>query len=711
MRGKRLSIGVRAALAIFTVTVLVTSTWAATNWKEKVLHTFSDNGTDGADPEAGLIFDAAGNLYGTTYVGGAYGEGTVFELTPAAGGGWTERVLYSFCSQRSCTDGETPGAGLIFDAAGNLYGTTSGGGTGTYFGTVFELTPTAGGGWMEQVLHSFNGGDGYWPFAGLIFDAAGNLYGTTYVGGAYGEGTVFELTPAAGGGWTERVLYSFCSQRSCTDGETPGAGLIFDAAGNLYGTTSGGGTGTYFGTVFELTPTAGGGWMEQVLHSFNGGDGYWPFAGLIFDAAGNLYGTTYVGGAYGEGTVFELTPAAGGGWTERVLYSFCSQRSCTDGETPGAGLIFDAAGNLYGTTSGGGTGTYFGTVFELTPTAGGGWMEQVLHSFNGGDGYWPFAGLIFDAAGNLYGTTYVGGAYGEGTVFELTPAAGGGWTERVLYSFCSQRSCTDGETPGAGLIFDAAGNLYGTTSGGGTGTYFGTVFELTPTAGGGWMEQVLHSFNGGDGYWPFAGLIFDAAGNLYGTTYVGGAYGEGTVFELTPAAGGGWTEQVLYNFKHNGTDGYNPEAGLIFDKNGNLYSTTLAGGTYGEGTVFELRPTAGGDWTEEVLHSFGNGTDGYQPAGSLMFDAAGNLYGTTYGGGTYGYGTVFELTPTAGGGWTEKVLHSFGNGPDGYYPYAGLIFDAAGNLYSTTHGGGTYGYGTVFELTPTAGGSWTETVL
>jgi uncharacterized repeat protein (TIGR03803 family) len=400
--------------------------------------------------------------------------------------------------------------------------------------------------------------------------------------------------------------------------------------------------------------------QERVLLNFNGQDGRLPQAGLIFDAAGNLYGTTEGGGtgsncgAFGCGTVFELTPAAGGGWTETVLYSFGGS---PDGADPLAGLIFDAAGNLYGTTGAGGTYDY-GTVFELTPAAGGGWTETVLHNFNYNvtDGYYPYAGLILDAAGNLYGTTSQGGTYGYGwgTVFELTPAAGGGWTEKVLHSFPDYNG-TDGTSPYAGLIFDAAGNLYGTTSQGGTYIFRGTVFELTPAAGGGWTETVLHSFgNGADADSPQAGLIFDAAGNLYGTTVEGGTgsnciFGCGTVFELTPAAGGGWTEKVLYSFNANGTDGYYPYAGLIFDAAGNLYGTTRYGGTssgcapYGCGTVFELTPAAGGTWTETVLHNFGNGTDGATPLAGLIFDAAGNLYGTTSSGGTYGYGTVFEL--------------------------------------------------------------------
>ena len=319
----------------------------------------------------------------------------------------------------------------------------------------------------------------------------------------------------------------------------------------------------------------------------------------------------------------------------------------------------------------------------------------MLHSFNGTDGAWPQTSLIFDAAGNLYGTTHHGGVSGQGTVFELTPTGGGGWTEKVLYNFGKG---TDGAAPEAGLIFDAAGNLYGTTTFGVSHDRYGTVFELSPTAGGNWTEKVLHSFgSGADGTYPMAGLVFDTSGNLYGTCSQGGAYGGwGIVFQLTPQAGGGWGEQVLHNFSDY-SDGSTPYAGLIIDVSGNLYGTTSSGGDYYEGTVFELSHTAGGGWTHQVLHSF-NYTDGGTPQAGLTFDAAGNLYGTA-GGGYYGYGTVFELTPTAGGGWTEQVLHSF-NGTDGAGPQAGLIFDADGNLYGTTAGGGTYNDGTVFELTP-----------
>ena len=254
---------------------------------------------------------------------------------------------------------------------------------------------------------------------------------------------------------------------------------------------------------------------EKELYSFgtNGKDGAYPVTGLIFDGSGNLYGTTVYGGAYGAGTVFELAHKASTGWTEKVSHSFGHGK---DGALPRAGLIIDAAGDLYGTTIDGGADS-LGTVFELTPKADGKWAEKVLHSFNGKDGEYPDAGLIFDHAGNLYGAT-------QKTIFELVRTAAGGWTEKVLYK--------SGST--ASLIFDGAGKLYGTTAEGGSSDY-GTVFELTRDAGGTWTYTTLFDFLGGIfGAYPYAGLTPGASGNMYGTTYEGGAYNLGIVFEMKP---------------------------------------------------------------------------------------------------------------------------------------------------------------------------------
>jgi uncharacterized repeat protein (TIGR03803 family) len=339
MQAKRSSTALIATLAMFTVTLLATSTRAVAQ-KEKVLYSF--NGADGAYPTAGLIPDAAGNLYGTTLYGGTDDKGVVFELTPKVGGGWTQTVLHSFGNRG---DGTGPYARLILDATGNLYGATAEGGV-YRSGVVFELAPKKGGGWTEKLLHSFGQGkDGSSPRASLIVDAAGDLYGTTPVGGADGLGTVFELTPKAGGKWTEKVLHGFNSK----DGENPDASLILDAAGNLYGPTQ--------DSIFELMPKTGGGWTEKVLYHSG------STASLIFDGAGRLYGTTAQGGLYGYGTVFKLTGKANGKWTYLTLYSFPGDE---DGAYPYAGLILGASGHLYGTTYQGGADGQ-GTVFEFTP--------------------------------------------------------------------------------------------------------------------------------------------------------------------------------------------------------------------------------------------------------------------------------------------------------------------------------------------------------
>jgi uncharacterized repeat protein (TIGR03803 family) len=382
----------------------------------------------------------------------------------------------------------------------------------------------------ETVLYSFNSKNAgaYAPWLSLTFDAAGNLYGTAQFGGSAHSGEVFELTPKAGGGWTTKFIFDF---KNGTEGLIPTSGLAVDAAGNLYGTTYAGGPGNW-GTAYELSPAGDGSWTEKVLHYFGRGtDGQYPLAGMVFDSAGNLYGTTAAGGTNLTGTVFELTPQSGGAWTEKVLYHF-GPGSSTDGQGPQASLIFDSTGNLYGTTVHGGANSG-GTAFKLSPQSGGGWAETVLYSFS----YYsePASSLIFDSAGNLYGTTGEGGATGFGSAFELSPQTGGTWTEKILHSFSNGK---DGFNVFAGLTFDKSGNLYGSTmSGGAYGGLngYGTVFKLTPEAGGNWSKSTLFSFDGTDGSGPAGGaLIFDASGNLYGGGFSGGAYRSGVVFEITP---------------------------------------------------------------------------------------------------------------------------------------------------------------------------------
>ncbi|MGA8489895.1 MAG: choice-of-anchor tandem repeat GloVer-containing protein [Terriglobales bacterium] len=434
--------------------------------------------------------------------------------------------------------------------------------------------------------------------------------------------------------------------------------------------------------------------------------------------------------------------AASAGWNEKVLYSF---QGVPDGATPAGGVVFDKAGRLYGATGDGGSSAcdspgQCGTVFQLAPPTkkSGRWTETILYVFKGhaqNDGATPEGGLLIDDAGNLYGTTgyggsgpclLLGGAVGCGTVYKLSPPKqkGGSWTESVLYNF---QGGNDGYVPSGDLVFDGEGNLYGATLfGGGKGTncntlygFCGTVFQLSrPNKKGGvWKEKVLHHFAGGtDGGNPNGDLTFDSKGAIYGTTQIGGincphhlSEGCGTVFKLAPPGvkGRAWTETVLYRFK-SALDGYTPDAGVIFDRSGNLYGTTAqgGGGNAGSGTVFQLLPRSNGKWAKKTLHSFQDNGDGGQPEGTLVFNTKGDLCGTASSGGPSGEGTLFRLRPQPGGSWRFAALYEFNAPPDAAYPSAKLIFDEAGNAYSTTQEGGSsqacanYGCGTVFEIQP-----------
>jgi len=435
-------------LTLFVV-VLTLAVTASAEWKEKVLYSFQGGSSDGSVPAGGVVFDKHGNLYGATTDGGR-----VYQLTPPAkkDGTWTENVLYVFQGNTK-GDGSSPSSGLVIDRAGNLYGVTAYGGTGNCVllgtkvgcGTVYELSPPAqpGGQWTETILYSFQSGkDGYLPQGNLVFDKKGNLYGATVYGGGYGScnapyypncGTVFELSPPKqkGGQWTEQVLYSFkgiSNGYQTGDGANPNGGLVIGSTGAVYGTTYYGGNeagvckygsgGIGCGTIFELVKRSGL-WSEKV-YRFNGLDGDNPAAGLTLATNGELYGTTQ------GGTVFRVVPPSGklGSWRKTTLYTF---NGCDSGCDPEGAVNFDHSGNLYGTTYA--AQTAYGTVFRLKhPTERGrSWVLSVLYGFAGPpDGGQPAAALIFDKNGNLYSTTTKGGSSsncinGCGTVFELQP--------------------------------------------------------------------------------------------------------------------------------------------------------------------------------------------------------------------------------------------------------------------------------------------------
>jgi uncharacterized repeat protein (TIGR03803 family) len=403
-------------LAICVAVALMTS--AASAATEKVLYGFT-GGNDGGNPTSGLIFDNTGNAYGTTSVGGAFGFGSVFKLTRDQNGNFTESVLYSFTGGG---DGKNPFGGVVIDRAGNLYGTTAAGGfggacTGDGCGVVFKLTRDQNGNFSQNVIYSFTGGnDGFGPGAPLIFDNRGVLYGMTPDGGEFAQGTVFELLPSASGNWGFKTIHSFTGG---DDGAVGSLGpLLSDGMGNLYGVTEIGGANGV-GTVFEMTPAGNGEFNLTTLYAFKGQpDAGFPFGGVIFDSMGNLYGTTFFGGTNGVGTVYKLTPTMNG-WQESVLYSFKGGR---DGSLTTTTPVFNASGNLYGTTSTGGkVSCDCGTVFKLA-LVNGKWQESVVYRFQSApDGSSPFYGLTPDSAGNLYSTTAVGGPQNQGTVFRITP--------------------------------------------------------------------------------------------------------------------------------------------------------------------------------------------------------------------------------------------------------------------------------------------------
>lgn len=400
----------------------------------------------------------------------------------------------------------------------------------------------------------------------------------------------------------------------------------------------------------------------------------------------------------------ELISAAAG-WAasrETVLYAF---KGGADGESPVGNLVADKAGNLYGATYYG--GAYgLGTVFELV-RSGGAWKESVIHAFGGlGDGKVPNGGLILDGEGNLYGTAQEGGADGNcpdgcGIVFELAPSAGGVWNETVIHEFGGAKG--DGAIPMSGMLAGPRGNMYGTTAYGGTGACnggCGAVFEMTPSEGGMWAGRVIHSFDNTDGEYAAGGLVLDGRGDLYGATYEGGVRGCGAAFKLSPSRTGLWAESVLYSFE-GCPEG--PLHSLVFDRRGNLYGATQNGGIFGAGTAYELSPGSGGRWTETVLHTFGGGKDGRFPMGSFVIDGGHDLYGSDAGSQPH-EGKIIELMPVSEAQWEVRVLYSFTGGKDGGDPQP-LIFGPNGKLQGVGAAGGDMscnggnGCGVVFEVT------------
>jgi uncharacterized repeat protein (TIGR03803 family) len=674
------------------------------------IHSFSAPDPNGATPYGPLVQGTDGNFYGTAAAGGAYGWGAVFRITP-------DGMLTNIYSFTGSNDGAFPRGALLQIINGNFYGTASLGGTSN--GTVFEISSTG----VFTLLHTFMGSpfDGATPFAGLVQGTDGNFYGTTMTGGARGLGTIFRMTP--GGTFTN--FYSFTGK---TDGTAPFAPLVQGTDGQLYGTTTVGGDtalapdnagdgaifkittngvltplyaftgeddgeepysalvqgidGNFYGTsmhttngngaVFRITPQGN----FALLHDFAGTDGAAPIGALIQAADTNLYGATLGGGSNNEGTVFQIT-------TNGVLTSLYSFTNGTDGARPFASLVQATNGKLYGTTMG---SEYqmprsVGSIFQIT-TEG---ALTTLYTFPGGsDGATPYAAMVLGTNGNLYGTTLDGGTNGDGTAFEMTLDG----NFMLLHSFTG---LADGAMPYGALVQGSDGNFYGTDGDNygqlplrtGVAAY-GTVFKMTPAG----SVTVLHAFtNGIDGALPRAGLVEGLDGNFYGTSEMGGANGQGTIFRITP-------EGVLTNLHTftGGSDGGNPWAALVQASDTNFYGTASSGGA-GYGTVFMISP----DGTFTVISEFDSdkSSDTSGPHAPLALGTDGSLYGCTAGLYSGGFGTIFKVTPPN----AFSLLYTFTNGIDGANPTGGLVQGSDGNFYGTIEYGGQNGTGGIFRVT------------
>ncbi len=649
----------------------------------------AESGDRGSYPRARLVQGRDGNYYGTTDNGGASNVGTVFRMTPSG----VLTTLVEFTSYGASNKGSHPSR-LVQGRDGNFYGTTINGGTNNS-GTIFKVTP---GGILTTLVNFDANGvgiKGSLPQSGLVLGGDGNFYGTTSYGGISNKGTVFRMTP----GGVLTTLVEFTGQGGKNKGRFPLAGLVQGNDGSFYGTTCYGGEADK-GTVFKITRVG----VMTTLSEFtgNGADnkGSHPRADLVQGSNGKLYGTTSNGGVFGHGTVFRISSA--GGLT--TLVNFTNNGANNKGSLPLAGLVQGTDGNLYGTTFEGGAAGK-GTAFRMT--AGG--VLTTLVEFTGNratnKGSHPQADLVQGSDGSLYGTSVNGGPSGYGTVFRMTTDG----VVTMLVNFTDNGAINIGRIPSKSLVQGSDGNFYGTTGLGGSGNYglgFGTVFKMTP--GGAVTTLVRFNGNGATnkGSYP-SGLVEGKDGSFYGTTAEGGkgynGFGLGTVFKITPD--GVLTTLVEFTGKGGDNKGSSPEGGLVLGKDGNFYGTTRYGGGPDSGTVFKMTPAG----VLTTLAEF-TGKNGSSPQAGLVQGKDGKFYGTTYEGGAAGKGTVFRMTPS---GALTTLVEFTGNGASnkGRYPLAGLVqgrdgnfygttSDGDGNFYETTYAGGESDAGTVFKMTP-----------
>ncbi len=637
-----------------------------------------------------LVSGPNGYYWGTTQGGGAASYGTVFKMK--ADGTDLQTVVF-FTGTSGANKGRAPYAGLISDGAGFFWGTTKEGGAGN-FGTVFKVNASTGA--LTTVLEFTNTGGsfkGAYPFAGLVSDGAGFLWGTTQQGGALSLGTVFKVNVSTGAMTT---VVEFTHDQASNRGSYPYAALVSNGAGSLWGTTNYGGTAGV-GTIFKIN-TSTGVLTTVVEFTENGATnkGAYPWAALMNDGAGSFWGTTTAGGALGHGTLFKVNATTG---VLTTVVEFTNNGASNRGRTPSAGLVSDGLGFHWGTTTSGGAGT--GTVFKVNASTGV--LTTLVEFTNNGatnKGASPYAALLNDGAGSLLGTTYAGATGGTGTVFKVNASTG---VLTTLVEFSASTQFGNGRAPYAGLASDGAGSLWGSNVNGGGTSGSGTVFKLNPVTNA-LTAPVKFTGNAGAnrGAYSYGTLASDGLGFYWGTTQGGGATGNGTIFKVS-ASTGVMTSMLAFTSNGASNRGAAPAAALRSDGSGFLWGTTQTGGTGGFGTLFKVNRSTGVLTTLVDFTSNGAANKGANPSGPLASDGAGFFWGTTQGGGAAGFGTIFKINASTGVLTTVLEFTHDGASNRGSSPWAGLVGDGAGFFWGTTQFGGTGTFGTVFKVDAATG--------
>ena len=650
--------------------------------------TYTDGPNRGSTPLGGLVNDGAGNFWGTTSNGGTYNNGTLFKVNSSTGAFTT---LIDFNANGPTNRGSNPQGNLVTDGAGFIWGTTSSGGT-SYNGTIYKVNINTG---VLTTKADLNVNSGSYPQGGLANDGAGNLWGTTSQGGTSVSGTIFKVNINTGALTT---VLNFTGGGGSNPGWSPRGSLTRDGAGNFWGTTAMGGTNN-FGTVFKVS--IGGGALSTIANftdSVPGNLGNAALSGLASDGNGNFWGTTSAGGSNGCGTVFKVNTSSGALTT---VVDIKRESDEIRGRSLFGSVVNDGTGYFWGTTREGGNSD-LGTIFKVDTSSG---ALTTMVDFGGfipsRRGSRPEAGLVPDGNGFLWGTTSIGGSGSYGTVYKVNINTGALTT---VVDFLNQNAAAPGGYPHGELFNDGAGFLWGTTEVGGAHSN-GTIFKVNISTGA--MTVVFHfDYVNGGSTGPISGLASDGAGFLWGTTPSGGTMGVGTVYKVDQTNG---TLTKVVDFKYNGGEdrGGSCYAGLVNDGTGYFWGCTSQGGTFGRGTLFKVNIATGAITTVLDFDPAGTTNRGAYPHATLVKDAAGYLWGATPSGGANSFGTLYRVNPATGASRTMVDFTNCSGAAPGFAPQEGhLYLHSDGKLYGVTLGGGVNlaglpaGGGQIFRLTP-----------